>query len=143
LGDDAGNKLLGIKLDPYRIIFRIARVHVLVPVDRPLSRESLVEALRSERSYIAFDSIADPEGFSFSISDATGNAGERRLRAVAPLDCRLVLIRNGEKISETSGKETVVDVLQAGAYRVEAYLDQLGSPFDKVPWIISNPIYVR
>jgi hypothetical protein len=30
-----------------------------------------------------------------------------------------------------------------GTYRVEVYRDDLGSPFDKMPWIISNPIYVR
>jgi hypothetical protein len=30
-----------------------------------------------------------------------------------------------------------------GEYRVEVYRELLGSPFDKMPWIISNPIYVR
>jgi hypothetical protein len=35
------------------------------------------------------------------------------------------------------------DARDPGAYRVEVYRDDLGQPFDKVPWIISNPIYVR
>jgi hypothetical protein len=39
--------------------------------------------------------------------------------------------------------ETSVDVKESGTYRVEVYQDGLGSPFDKMPWIISDPIYVK
>jgi hypothetical protein len=34
-------------------------------------------------------------------------------------------------------------VTEPGAYRVEAYRSGLDAPFDTIPWIISNPIYVR
>jgi len=30
-----------------------------------------------------------------------------------------------------------------GVYRVEVYREDLGEPFSKMPWIMSNPIYVR
>ena len=30
-----------------------------------------------------------------------------------------------------------------GVYRVELYLDQLGSLLDGKPWIVSNPIFIR
>jgi hypothetical protein len=32
---------------------------------------------------------------------------------------------------------------EPGTYRVEVYRDDLGPPFDKMPWILSNPIYLR
>ena len=149
-GDDAGNKLLSIKLDPYQTIFRIARVHVLLPINHTLTREGIVDALRSRHSYIGLDSLADPSGFSFSVEggsaimgDEVPLAGSGRLIATSPLDARIVLIKNGEKVAETTGKQMAAEITGPGSYRVELYLDQLGSPVDKIPWIISNPIYVR
>lgn len=62
----------------------------------------------------------------------------------SPLPARFVLFGNGEKIAESESVyefRTAVD--KTGVYRVEAYLDTLGAPFDRTPWIISNPIYVR
>ena len=48
-GDDAGNKIINIKLDPYETIFRMARMHVLIEKDKPFDRESLIEAIRVGR----------------------------------------------------------------------------------------------
>ena len=149
-GDDAGNKLLSLKLDPYQRIFRIARVHVLLPADQPVTRQSIVYALRSRHSYIGLDSLADSSGFSLTVEggsaimgDEAPLAGSGRLIATSPLNARIVLMKNGEKTAETSGKQMAADITGPGSYRVELYLDQLGSPVDKIPWIISNPIYVR
>jgi hypothetical protein len=56
----------------------------------------------------------------------------------------MVVFRNGAKIAEFPDvSEFSLNVTEKGTYRVEAYLDQLGEPFDKAPWIMSNPIYVR
>jgi hypothetical protein len=55
-----------------------------------------------------------------------------------------VLFRDGEKISEsTTATEMSADADRPGTYRVEVYQDALGAPFDKMPWIISDPIYLR
>ena len=71
-------------------------------------------------------------------------AGTGKLKLGAPVPARFVIFKNGEKFSETAAvTETSVDITEKGTYRVEAYLDQLGSPFDKMPWIMSNPIYVK
>jgi len=46
-------------------------------------------------------------------------------------------------VDETGVKEKDIAVVEAGVYRVEVYLPQLGKPFSEQPWIISNPIYIR
>ena len=60
---------------------------------------------------------------------------------------------SGQNIAEFSNGETffeafettemTVDMTEKAAYRIEVYCDDLGSHFDKTPWIMSNPIYVR
>lgn len=67
-----------------------------------------------------------------------------KLSATTPGASRMVVFRNGAKIAEfPDATEFSLNVNEKGTYRVEAYLDQLGEPFDKAPWIMSNPIYVR
>jgi uncharacterized protein YxeA len=174
-GDDAGNKGLNVKIDAYATIFRLARQHVLLEKDKPLTRDTLIEALKSGRSFVGFDAIGDSSGFRFEAvridqeSDIHAEAvpmGDRAsgaglsFRVVSPLEARFVIFRNGEKYAECMpGSQITMDIDvppssqlcsnhggdadKRGEYRVEVYLDQLGPPFDKMPWIISNPIYVR
>ncbi|MGB7207843.1 MAG: hypothetical protein WBD27_04215 [Pyrinomonadaceae bacterium] len=157
-GDDAGNKGLNFKLDDYATIFRLARQHVLIEKDKPLTRENLIEAIKAGRSYIGFDSFSDTSGFMFSASNC-GQTDEpmgssmqdcdidiTTFRAESPIPARIVAFRNGQRwAGNTSSEFTYLPFAskEPGAYRVEVYLDQLGPPFDKMPWIISNPIYVR
>lgn len=169
LGDDAGNKGLNIKLDEYATIFRLARQHVLIDNDKPLTRETLLEALKAGRSFIGFDVLGDTTGFRFEATGADdddigvsrsfggeiSSAGGLKLSVSVPLAARTVILRNGESYAGSTtnsdstylGKTGIVSANyefdQPGVYRVEVYLDQLGPPFDKMPWIISNPIYVR
>ncbi|MBC7899608.1 MAG: hypothetical protein H7070_06095 [Saprospiraceae bacterium] len=152
-GDDAGNKLINIKIDPYETIFRLARAHVLIEKDKQLTREHLIEALKTGRSFIGFDVFGESSGFSFVAESATGNhfmgddallSDGVRLKINSPNKARFVVFRNGEMINESADvSDLVLNVYGPGAYRVEVYLDSLGPPFDKMPWIISNPIYVR
>ena len=61
-----------------------------------------------------------------------------------PLEARIVLLKDGQQVSEaSSATELVFTPKEPGAYRVEVFLDSLGKPFDRLPWIMSNPIYVR
>lgn len=150
-----GGKLFGVKLDPYERSFRVVRNHILLRKGETLSAESVLEALRAGRGYIAFDLFGDAGGFRFHAENATGlktmgeeislaEGGAVRLRARAPVACRMLFFRNGQSVAQGRGvteKELAVD--RAGVYRVEVYLDQLGDFLDGKPWIISNPIYVR
>ncbi len=151
LGDDAGNKLINFKIDPYATIFRIARARVLLPVGQELTRESLTEAIRAGRYFTAVDSIGDSTGFVFeaATSDGRRQMGEdaavgAELRAAAPAAGRFVFIQNGQRVHEAAGvSEASFTPTGPGPVRVEIYLDGLGEPFGRMPWIMSNPIYIR
>jgi hypothetical protein len=153
LGDDAGNKLINLKIDPYWVIFRLVRQHVLLEKNKLLTRENLLEALKKGNSFIGFDVFSDTTGFSFTATNGTeikiqgdeiALASGVKLTGKAPLPARFVLFKDGEKVSdESEGTEASFSAKEKGTYRVEVYLDSLGRNFDKTPWIISNPIYVR
>jgi hypothetical protein len=158
LGTDGKQKLINIKLDPYETIFRIARIHVLIEKDKPLDRETLIEAVRAGRYFIGFDALGDTTGFRFSGASCEDhdsplganlefcndlNFGEVTLKVHSPAASLIRLRRNGEVIDDIQGTELSVTDKLAGVYRVEVYRDDLGPPFDKMPWIISNPIYIR
>jgi hypothetical protein len=148
-----GESLFEIKLDPYERSFRVVRTHALVPRDRPLTEETLMEALAAGRAYVAFDLLADATGFRLTASDGSRRvsmgdeialgAGGVRLRAAAPVASRIVLLRDGAEVGEKEGTSAEWDVAERGVYRVECYLPQLPEPLSRTPWIISNPIYVR
>ncbi|MDQ3132214.1 MAG: hypothetical protein M3Q99_15815 [Acidobacteriota bacterium] len=153
LGDDAGNKIIGLKFDDYQTIFRLVRTHVLIEKDKTLTQESLIEALKNGHAFVGFDVLSDTSGFSFTAENGAESKiqGDEillqngvRLKAVAPQNARFVVYKNGEKVYEAGNKtEIVFDAVEKGAYRTEVYLDVIESPFDKMPWIFSNPIYVR
>jgi len=159
--DQAGGKLIDLKLDPYERSFRLVRTHVLLPKATPLDESSLLAALRSGSGFIAFDLFGDPTGFRFEATaeavEAQAQAsasmggeivippgGKVRLRARTPVVCRTVFYRDGQavqEVSDSSRAELLVE--RKGVYRVEVYLDQLGGLLEEKPWIISNPIFVR
>lgn len=165
-GDDAGNKLINLKIDPYATSFGVVRVHVLIERDKPLGRESLVEAIKAGRFFIGFDAIGDTTGFRFALSrgDETIPMGgtlaptqyprltlnvppeinAQPYRLGVPPNMSVKIYRNGELfpldlVAAIYSKQAFLP----GTYRVEVYRDDLGPPFDKMPWILSNPIYVR
>ncbi|HXG85764.1 MAG TPA: hypothetical protein VNI84_17215 [Pyrinomonadaceae bacterium] len=153
LGDDAGGKMINLKFDRYETLFRLVRTHVLLEKDKPLTRENLLGALEYGRTFIGFDVLGDTTGFSFTaenadesktMGDEISAAENVILKVTAPQTARFVIFRNGENVFETGGDtKAEFRVSAPGAYRAEVYLDALGAPFDRMPWIISNPIYAR
>ncbi len=153
--DQAGGKVFDLKLDPYERSFRLVRTHVLIPRDTSLEESSLLDALRSGRSFLAFDLFGDPTGFRFTADNGAGvhTMGEEiqlppgaavRLAARSPVKCRTVFFRDGQVLAEVKDSASAeFNATGKGVYRVEIYLDQLGSLLDGKPWIISNPIFVR
>ncbi|MET0626365.1 MAG: hypothetical protein ABW250_25755 [Pyrinomonadaceae bacterium] len=153
--DQAGGKVFDLKLDPYERSFRLVRTHVLLPKDTPLEESSLLDALRSGRSFVAFDLFGDPTGFRFTADGGAGvramgeevqlpQGGAVRLAARSPVKCRTVFFRDGQAVAEVKDSASAeFNADRRGVYRVEVYLDQLGSLLDGKPWIISNPIFVR
>ncbi|MCD9186593.1 MAG: hypothetical protein LUM44_09170 [Pyrinomonadaceae bacterium] len=153
LGDDAGNKIINLKLDDYATIFGLTRAHILLAKDKQLTRENLIGAIRNGNLFVGIDVLGDTSGFSFTAEtnaetkiqgDEIALQNGVKLKANAPQNVRFAIFKNGEKVFEEGGKsETVFEAKEKGTYRVEVYLDALGSPFDKMPWIFSNPIYIR
>lgn len=153
VADDEGNRHFGIKIDDYETIFRLVRMHVLLEETTPLTRDSFIDALKKGHAFVGFDVLGDTGGFVF-LAD---NGHEKRimgdeiplgngvkLTVYSPSKARIAIFRNGERFGEAADTaEAEFAVTESGAYRVEIYLDQLGSPFDVAPWIISNPIYVE
>jgi hypothetical protein len=150
LNDASGKQLLGVKLDPYERSFRTVRTHVLIKKDKGLTRESLLEAISQGHCYVSFDLFGDAKGFTFKavgvqpkiMGDEIVYTQGLRLQAGAPLNCRFVLLKNGDMVDQKSGTTADFEIGAFGSYRVEAYLDSLPSPVKGQPWIISNPIYV-
>lgn len=153
LGDDAVNKIINLKFDSYETIFRLVRNHVLLEKDQPLTEENLLKAIKDGRSFIAFDVLGDAKGFSFTaengaesrvMGDEIALTESINLKASSPLTARFVIFKNGEQVFEAKDTTQISFVTkEKGAYRTEVYLEQLGAPFNQMPWIISNPIYVK
>lgn len=153
LGDDAGNKIINLKIDRYETIFRAMRNHVLIEKDKPLTQETLLQALKSGRSFVGLDILSDTNGFSLTaenskesktMGDEIALSENLSLKISAPQIARFVIFKNGVKVDEeTNVAQINFPVKEKGTYRTEVYLDSLGTPFDKMPWIISNPIYIR
>ncbi|MFN2514630.1 MAG: hypothetical protein ABR556_00310 [Pyrinomonadaceae bacterium] len=148
----SGETLVGMKLDPYKRSFHLVRVHVLVPKNKALDSDSLLEAIASGHCFIGFDLFSETRGFSFSASTETESKiqgdeifleREVRLEVNAPVASRIVLLKDGNTIRDETGVRKDFRVTDKGVYRVEVYLPQLPEPVGQQPWIISNPIYVR
>jgi hypothetical protein len=148
-GDETGKKAVGLKFDKYADVFRVVRTHVLLENDRALTQQTLLDALRQGHCYIGFDILGDTKGFSFSAGwkiqgDEVNLAHGQTLNVTVPLEARIVLLKDGQQVSEiSSATELAFTPKEPGAYRVEVFLDSLGEPFDHLPWIMSNPIDVR
>ena len=150
LADSSGKQIAGVKLDPYERSFRIVRTHVLIQKDKPLTRESLLEAFALGHCYVSFDVFGDATGFDFRLVQNSGFMGDEtayfqplELTAKAPLASRFVLLRNGVAVDQSAGSTVRFPVTAPGIYRIEVYLDALPPPATGKPWIISNPIYLR
>lgn len=134
LKDSSGKTLLGIQLDPYATSFRLVRLHVLIEQGKTLDATSLMEAIRAGHCFIGFDFLGDTSGFVFEAEN------EKLLRVRSPVPARIVIFKDGAIWNEESGVATKeIVITEQGIYRAEVYLPQLGN----LPWIISNPIYMR
>jgi hypothetical protein len=148
-GRKPGDVLARLDTDPYVISFRNSATHVLAPrLDEPALRA----ALRAGHAFVAHDWMCDATGFRFAACDSRGRQaaimGDEvkrvpglMLTARLPLPAHVRLLRYGQEVAKSDGKaEFQFAVREAGAYRLEAWLDLDG---EFRPWIFSNPIYVR
>jgi len=163
LQDRAGQKVLDFKLDPYERSFSLVRTHVIFhggeDKDEQFDEKNLLGALRRGNFFLAFDVFGDSTGFRFTAAAGHGfetwgagmgeeirlpPGGAVRLQVTLPVQARTVFYRDGQVVHEVPGSSRAyLTAEQNGVYRVEVYLDQLGSLLEGRSWIISNPIFVR
>jgi hypothetical protein len=89
---------LGGTLDRYRDLFRLLTTHVRA---NDASAEAILDALRSGRSYLAFEGLAPVERF-----DADVEAGGVRVRA--PRAAELALVCSGERIASAHAADALL-----------------------------------
>jgi hypothetical protein len=153
LRDSSGKTLAGIQLDPYATSFRLVRLHVLLPADKPIDTSTLLEAIRAGHCFLGFDLFGDTSAFSFepTTPSATVLQGDAiplqdgvRLRVQTPVASRIVLFKDGAvRLNESGVTTKEMAVTERGVYRVEVYVPEVERIIGEKPWIISNPIYVR
>ena len=139
------------RLPSYEAVFRVARNHVLLDAplagDGPLDVAAVTGALARGRAFIGIDGIAPTDGFfftagrgrrSWSMGETVAPHPDLRLRAggAAHPEAEYRLLQDGKVVrSETGGLDVAAG--EGGVYRVEVAL-----PGWRIPWIMSNPIYV-
>jgi hypothetical protein len=147
----AGDTIFKVQLDPYEYSLRHAGTYLILP---ELSQSAVWGALENGRSFVAFDWLADAQGFSVAAIQQQGSVRERseigsqlslekgdvRLLGQSPLVAKWVLKRNGETAESSIGRDCEFKIRQPGVYRVELWLDGLASP---QIWILTSPFYVR
>lgn len=147
----------------YRAIFSLLRLHVLL--DKPLEEGfeaaagQVYAALRKGRFFNAIEAAAGARGFRFEASTAGGaafrmgdtiSAGESALRSVrfearAPFSflTEIHIVHDGRTIASTRDDVLTAEALGPGVYRVEVFLKERSALASDIPWIISNPIFLR
>ncbi len=147
----AGDRLLDIEVDPYLLSFRFLTNHLFIPREQELAEGVILDALRKGSSYIAFERIGDPTGFSFHatwqgksfpMGEDVPVGSDLVFQSPVPSLFRLILMGRGV-YEELEGTYFVFRAEQPGAYRLEVYPPSPPSLLEDKPWIMSNPIYVK
>jgi hypothetical protein len=159
LNDASGKSVVGFRLDPYERSFRLVRMHVLVKsslgqtVGSVLDEKTLEASISAGHCFIGFDILGESSGFRFVARDNDESRvmgdeirldNEVNLHVQLPVVARILLFKDGVQIQESKDTDQADFVTkERGVFRVEVYLSLLPAPAGDVPWIISNPIYVR
>ena len=147
-----------LRIPSYEASFRTFAMRV--EIERPLANDAAVDAahiisaLKRGAVYSAIDAIASPAALEFS-----ARSGERRIkqgdvfhetadsvtftaRTNAVSGGVIVLRRDGRILTQNPLPALTIETAGEGTYRVEVYLSS-GPGEPPIPWIVSNPIYVR
>lgn len=142
----------------YRPLFSLLHLHLLL--EHPLSadfetaKREVYEALRRGKFYNAIDAASKAKGFKFWATN--GNKitpmGETlffnspvtlEIEAPFPFAKEVHLLLDGKTILRSLEKTVSFEPTQAGTYRVEVYLKERSPLAHNIPWIVSNPIFLR
>lgn len=156
-GDESERGLGSLRIPGYEAMFRafsITATGVRFAGDAGQDATALLAALRGGHVYSTVDALATPSAVSFRAARGatTWSAGEfvpdggdieLQVDSNAPMGSRVVLIKDGDVLAEVPGSSMRRTVPGSRAvYRVE--IQVAGAPGNPpVPWVVTNPIYVR
>ena len=148
---------LALPVPGYESVFRsmsIALPQAHLSSHAPVDARVVLDEIAAGRVFSSVDALGRQPAFEFTAAGgevvATGGEalaveGPVRIAVVAqaPPDARIALLRDGVQVIESPGPLLRHDVgPEPAAYRVEVRMpDAPGEP--RVPWIMSNPIYVN
>jgi hypothetical protein len=105
---------------PYDYLFRAVNTHILIKEEFRFTGQGKNKGIMGD--LIKFEAGAT-------------------LQVLAPAQCRIVMIRNGEIVAGVENQLNLTHLpIEPGAYRAECYIDYLGQ---ERTWILSNPIYIE
>lgn len=153
--DDPIQRRVAVAVPGYESVFKafsVAVSGVTLTGRADGDARAIVEAIRRGHVYSLVDALAGPGALRFSATSGRNQAEAGDLLALdgpirfqagvhAPGNTRIVLLRNGARVAESSGPALEHSAAAArGVFRVEVYVpDAPGQP--AVPWMVSNPIY--
>lgn len=154
-GRGGWNGRLGVP--SYEASFRTFALRAILPAELRGDAEDdarlVIEAIRYGRTFTAIDAVATPAFIDFRASAAgvPGLPGQTipfaadasiTVRAMVPEGGRIVLLRGGVEVAQSTTDELTARADAPGAYRVEISASTApGTP--PVPWLLTNPIYLR
>ncbi len=147
---------LKLKIFPYDFLFRTLNTHILLDEElhtvAARAREQVFDALRAGRFFIGSDYLGCTQGFRFTAG--RGEKGEVSMGQELPFSSSaglniispsprglLRIVGNGRLLHESRGREMRFRVTEPGTYRVEVHRQTLLGRL--LPWIYSNPIYIK
>jgi hypothetical protein len=146
----------------YRPLFRLFHVHVLLDAppapDFENARRQVFAALKSGRFYNAIEAAAAARGFRFwaeragvlvpmggAVRPDPDNSRPLKFTVWTPFAFahETRLLKDGQEVGRSNGPTLVHESAGPGVFRVEVYLREK-TPLDgRVPWIVSNPIFLE
>jgi hypothetical protein len=142
----------------YKSLLPLLQLHVFL--DEPLSDEfeqasrQVLSALQQGHFYNAVDAAAQASGFRFWAQKGQKKVrmGEKtsfdshiflKIQAEFPFAKEVHLIHNGKLLMNSTKKTIDYRPTEPGFYRVEVYLKEKTPMRQDIPWILSNPIFLR
>jgi hypothetical protein len=145
----------------YQSVFSLARQHVLLQDQAGqdpdhAGADAILAAIKSGNSFCAIDALSPADGFTQTVSSASGVAGPgnsiawnsgEMLHVRVPHSATPALIRvlrDGHEIVQQETQSIDLPLPGPGRYRTEAYLQQPGLTgwHRWTLWIFANPVYV-
>ena len=129
----------------YKPLMSFMRLHLLL--DRPLSREfetakkQVFDALKGGQFYSAIDAAAQAEGFRFWAT--TGEDTTLHIQLPLSISKETHLIFNGQSILQSMDDTIEFRAEEPGVYRVEVFLKERSPLNKRIPWILSNPLFLK